>query len=504
MQTIAISDGLIAEVSPDSLGVRCFKGVPYAAAPVGPLRWRPPAPVDPWTGVREALKFGPSAPQGAVFDDIVLGSNDISEDCLYLNIWTATSAVARGERLPVMFWIHGGGFVVGSGAEPRYDGTKLAARGIVVVTANYRLNALGYLAHRDLSAESPQGASGNYGLLDLVAALAWIKRNIQAFGGDPARVTIAGESAGSSAVSALMASPLAKGLFHAAIGESGALFDAPGRLIQSRAEAEEGGATFARKLGATSLAALRALPAKAILDAAPGLGFRPIVDGLMLPRPLEAVFAAGEQSDVPLLAGWNKDEGFNFSVLDGAEAAGAASYEAKVDAIFAEQTSRALDFYPAGDRRRVAASARALGGDMTIIHKTWAWIEAQRESGRAAIYRFRFDRCPVTPQGWFGAKPSAEAGAFHAGEIPYVFDTLDVMPGWTIAPDDRDIAKWVARYWSNFVKHGDPNGADAPTWPSYREAARPYLSVDAPPAVRNEQELEKHRFLSRSLKTKGS
>ena len=490
--TISTADGLLALPEPNAAGVRCFKGVPYAAPPVGPLRWRPPAPVEPWPGVRRTDRFGPNSLQGVVFDDIDPRPNGVSEDCLYLNIWSG--AVGSGDLLPVMVWIHGGGFVVGSGGEPRYDGSNLAARGIVVVTLNHRLNALGFLAHPDLSAESPHRASGNYGMLDLVAALRWVNRNIATFGGDPKRVTIAGESAGSMAVSALMASPLAKGLFARAIGESGGMFASPGHPIRTLAEAEEAGRAFARKLGAASLDALRAAPAEEILAAAPGLGFRPTVDGYFLPRPPAQIFASGEQSDVPLMAGWNRDEGFNFSLLRGA--APGETYEALAREIFGGDAAEALRFYPSGTIEIDQASAKALGGDLAIIHGTWAWLEAQRRTGTSAIYRFRFDRCPLTPEGWFGATPSAEAGAFHAGEILYVFDNLDAVP-WIIAGEDRALAALVSAYWVNFVKTGDPNAPGQPAWPSYRDAERPFLSLDAAPTVLSDNEIEKHEFLAR-------
>ena len=248
-----------------------------------------------------------------------------------------------------MVWIHGGGFVVGSGAEPRYDGTNLAAKGIVVVTLNHRLNALGFLAHPELTAESPVQASGNYGLLDLVAALEWVKRNIAAFGGDPGQITIAGKSAGSEAVSALMASPLARGLFHRAIGESGAMFPTPSRAPASLDDAERAGSEFMRKAGATSLAKLRSMSAKQILAAAPGLGFRPVVDGHVLPKSPAEIFAEGAQNDVPLLAGWNKDEGFNFTLLQGADAN--RSYPELVGELFADRAQEALSHYPGGSRK---------------------------------------------------------------------------------------------------------------------------------------------------------
>src|SRR5271165_167727 len=360
---LSIEGGALPAPQPCASGVRAYKGIPYAAPPVGPLRWRPPQPVAPWNGVRSAEAFGPNSLQGVVFDDIDPTACGVSEDCLYLNVWTP-AAPWGAERLAVLVWVHGGGFVVGSGSEPRYDGTRLAARGIVVVTLNHRLNALGFLAHPELSCESGHGASGNYGMLDLVAALQWVRRNIETFGGDADMVTIAGESAGSEAVSALMASPLAKGLFVRAIGESGAMFATPSRFLAPLPEAEADGIAFMRKVGAANLRGLREAPAEAILAAAPGLGYRPIVDGRFLPKPPAAIFAAREQSDVPLMAGWNRDEGFNFALLQGEAAK--RPYADLVREIFGDHTEAALRFYASGSPEQDEASARALGGDLTI------------------------------------------------------------------------------------------------------------------------------------------
>jgi para-nitrobenzyl esterase len=494
-KTISIDAGLLAPPEPLPSGVRGFKGIPYAAPPVGALRWRPPRRVEPWSGVRPTDAFGANSMQGVVFDDIDPRLHGISEDCLYLNVWTPS--LDSPEPLPVMVWIHGGGFVVGSGSEPRYDGANLAAKGIVVVTLNHRLNALGFLAHPELTGESPDGASGNYGMLDLVAALRWVSRNIRAFGGDPNQVTIAGESAGSMAVSALMASPMARGLFARAIGESGALFPSPGRSAISLGEAERAGVKFTRELGAASLIELRAMSAEAILAASPGADvrpFRPIVDGYFLPRPPAEIFADGAQNDVPLLAGWNKDEGFNFSLL---KRGGEKSYAELARAIFGERTDAALALYPCGAPETDKASARALGGDLVIIHGTWAWIEAQKKTGRSEIYRYRFDRAPLTPEGWFGATPSAEAGAFHAGELLYVFDNLHAF-AWKITETDHAIAAMTSAYWVNFVRKGDPNGPGLPAWPSYREGDGRYLAIDRPAALRVETDGARQEFLARA------
>ena len=483
MEDLSLESGPLIAAAPDARGVRVYKGLPFAAPPIGPLRWRAPQPVAPWPEPRRADAFGPSAMQGVIWDDIDLAGAGVSEDCLYLNVWTPPT---RG-RAPVLFWIHGGGFAAGSGAEPRYDGARLAARGIVVVTVNYRLGAFGFLAHPELTAES--GFSGNWGLFDLVAALQWTQRNIAAFGGDPAQVTISGESAGSMAVSALMASPRARGLFARAIGQSGALFSGPAEPLPTREAAETRGLALQGELGVGSLAQMRALPAEAVLAAAPGLGFRPILDGALLPRPLDAIFADGAQADVPLIAGWTKDEGFNFTWTP--EDAPAGTYEALVEQRFGAAAGAVLAHYPGAAQAR--ASAAALGGDLVIVNKTWAWIEAQKASGRAEIYRYRFDRAPPVPPGWFGARDVRQAGAFHAGDIPFVLDTLDAMP-WDYGSADRAAAEVASGYWLNFVNSGDPNGPGLPRWPSFRDSGE-VMRIDGECRAVAEQGRERQAFL---------
>jgi para-nitrobenzyl esterase len=496
-KSLSIEGGAVAIPEPDVGGVRVYKGIPYAAPPLGRLRWRPPEPVPAWTGVKPSNAFGPNSLQGVVWDDIDPFVAGVSEDCLYLNVWTPAAPGDRA-RLSTMVWIHGGGFVAGCGAEPRYDGAHLAARGIIVVTLNHRLNALGFLAHPELTAESDHRASGNYGLLDLVAALGWVKRNIAAFGGDPGKITIAGESAGSEVVSALMASPLAKGLFARVIGESAAMFASPARGPAPLAKAEAAGVEFMHKVGAKALAELRAAPAEAILAAAPGRGegYRPIADGWFLPRLPAEIFAAGEQSDVPLMAGWNKDEGFNFTLMQGRNAE--RPYADLVREIFRGRAEEALRLYPGGSPKADQAAAAALGGDLAIIYPTWAWIEAQKESGRADIFCFRFDRAPLTPQGWFGDRLSRDAGAFHAGEILYVFDNLHAFP-WLIDDADRALARLASSYWINFVNTGDPNGPGLPHWPTYRSAGAPVMALDTPARAGPEEWRERHMFLKRAV-----
>ena len=315
---VKTANGTLEGSANAATGIRMFKGVPFAQPPAGDLRWKAPQPPKNWTGVRKADQFGPRCAQRSVFGDMNFRSNGMGEDCLYLNIWTP--AKKSNAKLPVLLYVYGGGFIAGDGSEPRYDGESLATKGIVTVTVNYRLDIFGFYAHPELTKESPHHASGNYGLLDQHAALAWVKRNIAAFGGDPNRITIAGESAGSISVSALMASPLSKDLIAGAIGESGSLMGALSPI--PLAEAEKIGAKFAAANGAESLAALRALTMEQLFAAVakPGAGrFSPTIDGYLFPQPVRQIYAEGKQARVPLLLGWNSQEMAGRAVLGNAE-----------------------------------------------------------------------------------------------------------------------------------------------------------------------------------------
>jgi para-nitrobenzyl esterase len=474
---LEVAQGALLVNVANAQGVRAYKGIPFAAPPVGRLRWRPPQPPLNWRGVRNTKSFGKNAPQRVVFSDIDPFTIGVSEDCLYLNVWTTAEP---GDALPVFFWIHGGGFAVGSGSEPRYDGTNLANQGIVVVTVNTRLNALGFLAHPELTAET--GSSGNFAMLDLIMALEWVKTNISEFGGNPGAITIGGESAGSMAVSLLMSSSRAKGLFHRTIGESGAWFPSPERPMRDLAAAELQGQEFAAKLGAKSAADLRSVPIEKILDANPGLGFWPVTDGIVIPAPPPEIFSKGQQSDVPMLAGWNKDEGFNFDVSNWGDLKG-KPYDETVAILFPNDARKILQHY---------ASPRDLGGDLVINHGAWRWIEAHRETAKSDIYRYRFDHAPKTPKGWFPR--GAKAGAFHSCEIPYVFDTLKAMP-WLIDKHDQQVADLTSGYWINFIKTGSPNGSGLPHWPSYREDVRPVMIIDSNPRIVTDIDRERHHML---------
>ena len=470
--------GLVRGASIGATGIRVFKGIPYAAPPVGELRWQAPRPPAAWEGVRDATAFGPACVQGRVFSDISFPR--MSEDCLSLNIWTPARP---GDRLPVMVWIHGGGFQAGGGSEPRHDGQAFARKGVVLVTINYRLGVFGFFAHPELTRESGRKASGNYGMLDQVAALRWVQANVAAFGGDPKNVTIFGESAGSFAVSALVASPLAKGLFHKAIGESGAFFSSDTLPARSLAASEEQGVKFAAALGAESLAALRGRSADEVLAAASKTQpwFSPTIDGYFLVEDVAATYAAGRQHKVPLLAGWNADE-MRAAVTLRPQKPTAKSFAAEMQKRFGGSADALAKVYPAADDAEALESAAALGSDLFIGYATWKWIETHLQTGQAAVYRYSFDRkIPVDPEARVNGAPvtSKDVGARHAGEIEYVFGALELsLPKVPWEPVDRKLSDAMTTYWANFARTGDPNGAGLPQWPRYEPASRRVLHLD--------------------------
>jgi para-nitrobenzyl esterase len=459
-RTIRTQAGLVRGELRDTSGVLAFKGIPYAAPPVGSLRWRAPQPPTPWIGVRDALAFGPAS-LSSLENDPRPGPR--SEDCLTLNIWTA--AREADEKRPVMVWIHGGGFQFGSSANPATDGSPLAAKGVVVVSFNYRLGIFGFLAHPDLDVEAP---SGDYGLQDQLAALRWVQSNIAAFGGDPDNVTLFGESAGAMAVGILMASPLARGLFHKAIGESGAFWDGRHGPLQTFDEARMRGLAFARRQGDASIAALRAMPAEQLNAAAlwnferdhVTEAFSPSIDHHVVPDAPARRFLRGEQMQIPLLAGWNSAEGVPF-MSQSLPAHSAQAFRAAAENIFGKQ--RLSDFqklYPADIDARAKASAAALTGDMVVGEQCWQWLRLHRASSRAPVYGYHFNySSPYTPI------------ASHVTEIPFVFGTLTPQRviGSTTPPAeaDRALSATMMDYWVNFATRGDPNGPGLPSWPAY-------------------------------------
>ena len=458
---VNVTMGKLSGTHDSKTGLDEFKGIPYATPPVGPLRWKPPQPVTAWTGMRQVDRFGPRCMQRPLYSDMLFRSNGVSEDCLYLNVWTP--AHSSDKKLPVLVYFYGGGFSAGDGSELRYDGASLAQRGIITVTVNYRLDVFGFLALPALAAESPEHATGNYGLLDQNAALRWTHQNIAAFGGDPNQVTIGGESAGSMSVSAQMASPLSKGLMQRAIGESGAIL---GNLKpRPLALAEQQGQTFEQRVGAHSLEQLRAMDANTLLNAAGEKDvpeFDPTIDGYFLPRSPEAIYQAGEQAHIPLLVGANSQEGDYISLL-GDKAPTPANYRAAMEKRLGKHAAEALKLYPASTEVEVKASGTAFAGDQFIAFATWRWMNVQRQTGQAPVYYYYFTQPrPAKRDGSAGP----DAGAVHSGEIEYALGNLSTnrVFAWTAA--DHHVSDIMQGYWANFIKTGHPNGAGLPNWPA--------------------------------------
>ncbi len=486
---VRVAGGMLEGAAGTDPSVRLFKGVPFAAPPVGERRWKAPQPVASWEGVRKADEWGNRCVQGRVFGDIVSRDKEMNEDCLYLNVWTP--AKSAGAKLPVYLWFYGGGFAAGAASEPRYDGEYLAKQGIVVVEPNYRLGIFGFMSHPELTKESGRKASGNYGLLDQVAALRWVKENIAAFGGDPKNVTIGGESAGSLSVSALMASPLSRRLIRKAIGESGAFFASPSGNMAEKllAEAEQIGVKFASSVGATSLAELRAKPAGELLGAtmkANPFLFGVIVDGYVLSSPVRAIFAQGKQAHIRLLAGWNSSE-LGMAVAMNPKKPTTATFPDLLRQQFKDKAGAALRVYPASTDEETLQSAADLASDQFISYSTWKWIEMQAATGKVPVYRYQFDRVAPDPSG------AGRFGAAHAVEIQYAFNTLDSKKAnWQ--PEDRKASLAMAAYWANFIKTGDPNGAGLAVWPEFGKT-RQVMHIDAVSKAAPEQHRERYEFL---------
>ena len=476
-------------------GVTAFKGIPFAAPPVGALRWKAPRPAPRWKGVREAVEFGPRCMQGNIYGDMVFRDKGPSEDCLYLNVWTP--ATATQQRLPVMVWIYGGGYGAGAASEPRQDGENLAKKGVVVVSMNYRLNVFGFFAHAELAKESDRDSSGNYGLLDQLAALEWVHKNIAGFGGDPAKVTIFGESAGSFSVSALMASPLAQGLFQRAIGESGAFFGSV-LPLQPLAESEAADAKFAESIGAHSLADLRAKPAGELLDAAvkqKAIWFAPNIDGYFLPRSVSEIFSNGKQSHVPLLAGWNRDEGGYRAIFE-KDPPTAANFVAYAHKHFSDKADEFLKLFPADSDEHAKRSAQDLAGDQFIAFSTWKWIEMQGATGRSTLYRYEFDDAPPAPLS--GAPGEDSPGnAYHSAEIEFVFGAL-ASKNLPWRPEDKALSDLMSSYWANFARNVDPNGTGLPEWPVYNSPGHyAVMHLDATSHVSPDDHRGRYEFLDK-------
>ncbi|MCU1247707.1 MAG: pnbA2 [Edaphobacter sp.] len=492
---IKTDKGIVEGTLTNNDQVRAFKGIPFAAPPVGNLRWQPPQPAAKWKGIRPAKDFGSHCIQSSGYPDMIFHDPGPSEDCLTLNVWTPANA--KPASLPVMVWIYGGGFVSGGTSESRQDGQFLAHRNVVVVSMNYRLGIFGFFALPELTAESPNHASGNYGLLDQTAALAWVKNNIAAFGGDPSNVTIFGESAGSISVSAQMASPLARGLFAKAIGESGGALYGSGPATPSREFVEQRNLAFGQAVfGNANLADLRKLSADNILKAAtakivpPPPRFGPDIDGYFLPDSVPSIYAAGKQAHIPLLAGWNADESRGQVIMAKTKPT-AATFAATAQADFGNNAPKFLSLYPATTDAEALVSAGDYASDRFIDYSTWRWLEAHATTGNAPVYRYRLDL------GSPGDKNhKAILGAFHSDDIEYVFGTLDSRPDAIWRPEDRRLSEQIGAFWTNFARTGDPNGPDLPHWPTYNAADQwQVMHLDANSEAKPDTQRDRYLFL---------
>jgi para-nitrobenzyl esterase len=463
-------NGLLQGIVNETGSVMSFKGIPYAKAPVGDLRWREPQLADSWEGVRDARTFGTSAMQNQIFTHLPRGpwteefmvQNAVGEDCLFLNVWTPTKKV--DDKLPVLVFLHGGAFREGSGSIDTYQGEELARKGIIVVTINYRLGVFGFLAHPELTAESEHHSSGNYGFLDQLAALKWVQRNIEWFGGDAGKVTLAGQSAGAASVSVLTASPLAKGLFQRAITQSGSRlmggFGGPVRL----SDAEELGREFARLNGVETIAELRAMTAGQILKATMPTGrFGGNIDGYLQTEDVQKVFEKGRQNDTPFMTGLNADE---------TRYRGDTAHEFR--SLYHPESKEILD-----------ASIKQAGQEQSRLN-AYLWLEHRSATSKTPGYVYYFDRAIPWPE-------HPQFGAFHTGEIPYVFNNLKMLDRpWTHV--DTMVADYMSSYWANFVKNGDPNGPDLPVWAPYENGRYEVMEIGENtgmiPIAGNDEKLE--------------
>jgi para-nitrobenzyl esterase len=499
---VKIENGMIEGFRDAKTGLHLFLGIPFARPPVGELRWTAPQPVDNWTGVLKTKIFGPRAVQTNVFGDMIYRASGTSEDCLYLNVWTPAKKDPQG--LPVLVYFYGGGFVAGDGSEPRYDGASMAKKGIVVLTVNYRLHIFGFFAHPELSAESPYKASGNYGLLDQNAALRWVQKNIAAFGGDPKKVTIAGESAGSISVSMQMASPLSKDLIAGAIGESGAAIK-PTLAPVPLAEAEQTGLEFARNTGYNSLAALRALSTDSLFEIynrSKRFGFPLVIDGYFLPKSLVEIFRAKEQAQVPLLLGWNSAEIPGMAFMQAA-AYNDENYVNKVKEAYPQDYEKVLKLYPHGTEKEIELSATALASDRFIAYSTWKWFDLHRKNSSRPVYRYLYSKIPPpvimktenTP-----FKMPEPIGAPHACEIPYCMGNLDLVKDRAWTAEDYKVSATIQDYFGNFILTGNPNGKGLPEWSAAKakDTTPPVMNIDVESQAVKAMHDDRYLFLDKN------
>ena len=514
LPTVTTANGVVKGMV-EKTGVSVFKGIPFGAPPIGDLRWKEPQPVQNWQGTLEATQFGNNGMQYGVFGDMAFRSKGMGEDCLYLNVWTP-STTKKG--LPVLVYFYGGGFVAGDGSEARYDGESMATKGIVAVTVNYRLGVFGFMAHPELTKESPHHASGNYGLLDQAAALRWVQQNIAAFGGDPKKVTIAGESAGSVSVSAQMATPLSKNLIAGAIGESGSML---GTLrAVPLADAEKNGVEFGNSIGAKSLVDLRAVPADQLLEASKKYGvfrFPMTVDGYFLPKSPYEIYQAGEQAHVPLLAGWNSEE-MGYRSLMGKETLTKENYEKAVQKLYGDRSAEVLKLYNVSKDEDVEQVATDLAGDRFIGFSTWKWTDIQSKTGQKPVYRYMFSRArPAMVASMGNATPGLAGGvvkdtnankapqtppakgAVHSAEIEYAMGNLSRNTVYNWSADDYKVSTIMQDYFANFIKTGNPNGSGLPNWPAL-STTNPvqFINIDVNTRLATEQNRERYLFMDKA------
>jgi para-nitrobenzyl esterase len=454
VNSVKTQAGIISGKTSDDQAVKIFLGVPFAAPPVGDLRWKAPQPVSSWQGVRACITPPASAMQASPkpfmcwSKEFMAPESPLSEDCLYLNVWTAAKSIQ--EKLPVMVWIHGGAFTGGSGSVPLYNGDGMARKGVVFITINYRLGIFGFFAHPELSAESDLKTSGNYGILDQIAALKWVKENVAAFGGDPKNVTISGQSAGAFSVNMLVVSPMAKGLFNKAIAQSGGMFFKESDPEQSLKAANERGRRLTEKLGIKSIAGFRAISADSVLKIQSQVDI--VIDNIVIP-PFYETFVAGKQNDVSLISGWNADDGVSFGPPPTAE-----QFKVGAKNQYGDKADAYLKYFPANTDAE-AAQSRKLISQLRFGWHNYTWARMQTKYGNGKAYLYLFKRVPPGEPNY---------GAFHSAEFGYALHTLKF---WDRPFTDVDykLEETMSSYWTNFAKTGDPNGEGLPVWPVFKD-----------------------------------
>ena len=510
-----IENGIIEGLFDTKSGLQLYFGVPFAKPPIGNLRWKAPEPADNWKDVLSTKDFSARPVQGIVFGDMNSRSDGLSEDCLYLNVWTPAKRNTTG--LPVLVYFYGGGFVAGDGSEPRYDGAAMAKKGIVVVTVNYRLGIFGFFAHPELSKEASYKGSGNYGLLDQQAGLKWVQKNIAAFGGDLKRVTIAGESAGSISVNGQMASPLSKDLIAGAIGESGAGIN-PTLSPVPLAEAEKTGLEFATKAGYTSLAQLRALSTRDLYEIyaeSKRFGFPTVIDGYFYPKTIPEIFKAKEQAQVPLLLGWNSTEISGMAFMQG-QPYTEENYVKKVKEAYPNDHAEVLKLYPYSSPKEIEWSATMLASDRFIAYSTWKWFDLHRKNSSKPVYRYLYSKLrpplvdkSLTPglaggtvRGQQGPPRHEPIGAPHACEIEYCMGNLDLVKDYAWTDDDYKVSETMLSYFANFIINGNPNGDKLPEWPAAeaQDTTPPVMILDTESKAVDAKEDARYMFLDKAYK----